>query len=525
MLHLASMTAEQRKQAEGQIERNRNALIVLEAQLRRSIQGERDAAAAAKAKTVATREKTAAIGENAAALRELQEELIATLEAERRADEIRQVVVPRMTALAQTMRHVVLEAREQSVVSARLAADLQDVTRGASLTAEQMAAVATVMQTQGVGAAREMVELFGRVAREMAASGPVYEDYHQRLRRITEEGPAAARAVQAVVVARDVELLRVQVELGEAHVSQLIAALKVQESLALAENRALDAARIRLEIERQQRAAGEAIRRQRTDEIELLRLQVSLGEATTGELIAALRAYEKILIAEKRIAEAARVRVEILRIQPVVLGQWDALMGQIRAGAEQMQNELARIFGGLAPGVLGIVRGIGEAVGQLFTDLVSGAKSLGNAIADFFGNVARSIVNMIAQLLAQAAVAWLLSFIIPGFGFRFFFRGLTGLAKGGVIPSAQEGGVTRGVTPALLHPREVVLPLPPGLRPEDLAKAIHREGPTELNLQLAIVFDPRQIPPPPEDHTQAVVVADIRRRGPIFQTLRLAGAR
>lgn len=152
-----------------------------------------------------------------------------------------------------------------------------------------------------------------------------------------------------------------------------------------------------------------------------------------------------------------------------------------------------------------------DRVIDAFADIITGAK---NAV-----DVLRTIVNDVIRML----IRYLVRLALP------FLFGEGAALPGRSIVTAQAGAVFTRPTLAAIAERpgmtELALPLPPGLRPEALAAAIQGgRQPISLHLQLAVVFDPSQIPPPPPEYVQAVIVADISRRGPTMQAIRMAMA-
>lgn len=162
-----------------------------------------------------------------------------------------------------------------------------------------------------------------------------------------------------------------------------------------------------------------------------------------------------------------------------------------------------------------VVDSIRGAFEGLFTDIMSGAKSFGESILDFFRNVVNAIINLVARYLATTIVR----FLFPLFGF----------AKGGIVPGGlalQHGGIVNRPTLAVVgegRQSEAVVPLPDNRSiPVSFTGRGREQKPQEIIVKSIVLLDRSQMPRTDPDEIIQVVVADIRSRGPIERVIRKA---
>jgi hypothetical protein len=82
---------------------------------------------------------------------------------------------------------------------------------------------------------------------------------------------------------------------------------------------------------------------------------------------------------------------------------------------------------------------IGDAFGQAFTDVISGAKSTEEALADTFESIGKAFLEMAAQIIAKQLTMIILQTILKALGGGFSFAG--GSAEAGLDAANQMGGV------------------------------------------------------------------------------------
>ena len=82
---------------------------------------------------------------------------------------------------------------------------------------------------------------------------------------------------------------------------------------------------------------------------------------------------------------------------------------------------------------------IGDAFSQAFTDVISGAKSTEEALADTFESIGKAFLEMAAQIIAKQLTMIILQTILKALGGGFSFAG--GSAEAGLDAANQMGGV------------------------------------------------------------------------------------
>jgi len=201
--------------------------------------------------------------------------------------------------------------------------------------------------------------------------------------------------------------------------------------------------------------------------------------------------------------------------------RWFDTWEKFKFGAEDLAiNEPPRVARGWSDAlesVRQLLPSLQAAFAELFTDVLSNAKSFGEAILGFF----RSVVNSIISLFAQRVAKKVFEFLLPVFGLAS-----GGVVAGGLTPilAAQAGGVVSRPTLAMIgegRQAEAVVPLPDNRSiPVRFTGERADSRPVEVTITNYVVFDRSQIPTPTPEEIQAVVVADIRKGGPIGQTIR-----
>ncbi len=201
--------------------------------------------------------------------------------------------------------------------------------------------------------------------------------------------------------------------------------------------------------------------------------------------------------------------------------RWFDTWEKFKFGAEDLAiNEPPRVARGWSDAlesVRQLLPSLQAAFAELFTDVLSNAKSFGEAILGFF----RSVVNSIISLFAQRVAKKVFEFLLPVFGLAS-----GGVVAGGLTPilAAQAGGVVSRPTLAMIgegRQAEAVVPLPDNRSiPVRFTGERADSRPVEVTITNYVVFDRSQIPTPTPEEIQSVVVADIRKGGPIGQTIR-----
>lgn len=213
------------------------------------------------------------------------------------------------------------------------------------------------------------------------------------------------------------------------------------------------------------------------------------------------------------------IRLELEGIDPAFRKAADALL-QFKFGVDDLAiNEPPRVASGFAnafEGIKDILPELKSAFADLFTDVLSNAKSFGDALVGFF----RSIVNSLVSLFAGRLATNIFNFLLPALGLPRAAAG--GIFPGPLVPvfAAQGGAIVD--RPTLLFAgeggeREAVIP-------EHLWPAFNAgrggSGPREVVVNVNVVADVSQIPRTSPGDIQATVVLDLRTNGPISRQIR-----
>lgn len=130
------------------------------------------------------------------------------------------------------------------------------------------------------------------------------------------------------------------------------------------------------------------------------------------------------------------------------------------------QTMLAKpIMEQLAGGITGVFETARGSFKTLVVDVLSGSKSMGGAIKDFALSVLQSMLDLAAQMLANAAIKWMISTVVSAFGGAPNVSSVSAnapvlVAQGGEIPKRYAAGGPspfRDSVHALLQPGEVVM--------------------------------------------------------------------
>lgn len=147
-------------------------------------------------------------------------------------------------------------------------------------------------------------------------------------------------------------------------------------------------------------------------------------------------------------------------LSEAINASWAAFFDQMQMGRP--------IFEKVADGLTNAFQRTTEAFGQLVTDVVTGSKSMGEAIKSFALTVVQALLDMAAKILAEQIIMWVLSMFTGGGGGVAPGAGISVSGAGASVPMPifRQGGVVRaaqGVAPfrdsvhALLMPGEGIL--------------------------------------------------------------------
>jgi hypothetical protein len=209
------------------------------------------------------------------------------------------------------------------------------------------------------------------------------------------------------------------------------------------------------------------------------------------------------------------------------IGDWfDSLRGKTTGASDALKEMFEQRFGKWAGVMQELVAKMHDAFTELFSDILSGARSFSEAITNFFRGVVDSIINILARIAATWVINLLFGLKIPLLG------SIIGGAKGGVIPAMAGGGVLPRIqhggivsNPTFLvgegQHAEAVVPLPDNRSiPVMFTGAERGQQEITIPIQLNIVQSPAQIPAVSREYIVATVVDDASRRGPIHRVVK-----
>jgi TP901 family phage tail tape measure protein len=146
---------------------------------------------------------------------------------------------------------------------------------------------------------------------------------------------------------------------------------------------------------------------------------------------------------------------------------WDALEKKlISVGKNYAQTvQEMDMMGGIANGIEGQLSGLTNGFASLFTNLVDGSMTAGQAFRTFAAGIVKGMLDIIAQALAMAALKSIIGAFLPGFG--SVGAGASSLSSiapqaGGTVVAAEGGLVTGGIkgkdsVPVMTMPGEYIL--------------------------------------------------------------------
>jgi hypothetical protein len=273
-------------------------------------------------------------------------------------------------------------------------------------------------------AADTSAEIAARLREQLDVARAVLDSERERLTagQSTAEAVDAARGrlVQALrayaAIAGAAERVRIETEIWRLELtpvvdthSRIVANLKEQ----------LDVARAVLDFETSRLHAGEGTAQ-------------AVADARTA-LIQALQAYMAVAGA----AERVRIQMELWRLQipPVV-------------------DLLRQRFGELSDHITAAFRGVHSAFESLFTDVLSGARSFGESMEQFFSNLANAVIGQLARIAAQWAAMQIWRAIFPGLPIPIpgFQRGGEMVVTRPTLMTVGEAGAERVRVEPLAHP-------------------------------------------------------------------------
>ena len=184
------------------------------------------------------------------------------------------------------------------------------------------------------------------------------------------------------------------------------------------------------------------------DVVESLQRELSRKETLAGQTSMQLAAdptnaalKDKLAAAQQSAVEMAQALQEAKRslremtyeTEPLASAT-DAIKTAWQAYSDQIGLSKP-MFEQLGDGVTGIFDTARTSFKTLVVDVMSGSKSMGSAIKDFAMSVLQSMLDLAAQMLANAAIKWLISTVIGAFG------GTPAAAKGVVAPASSGIGL------------------------------------------------------------------------------------
>jgi len=125
---------------------------------------------------------------------------------------------------------------------------------------------------------------------------------------------------------------------------------------------------------------------------------------------------------------------------------------------QKRNQELIESYRAAGEMITGYASPIFEAFGQAIIDQADAAEILKEAFKNLIVGILRALGRKLAIMGAEALVP-LPGLFNPAGAAAAFALSAAAYVAAGVVAALQEGGVTKGMTPAMLHPNEAVLPL------------------------------------------------------------------
>lgn len=119
----------------------------------------------------------------------------------------------------------------------------------------------------------------------------------------------------------------------------------------------------------------------------------------------------ELLAARKTLTDDIIEAEAMLTSEMVKQGDYMAAMANIARGWAQQNLDVAKTF---QQGFEGVLSTMTSGFAQLFTDLVSGTKSAGQAFRDFAASVVKSLLQMVSQMIAVYIMQKLIGMVFPG---------------------------------------------------------------------------------------------------------------
>lgn len=164
-----------------------------------------------------------------------------------------------------------------------------------------------------------------------------------------------------------------------------------------------EVSRLSRDLDRQQTLAGQ------------LQAQVS-ADPTNAKAKDNLLASQQAAVELSRALDDAKRSLREMTFETAPLASaTEALKTSWQAYADQAGLSKP-MFEQLADGVTGIFETARSSFKTLVVDVMSGSKSMGSAIKDFAMSVLQSMLDLAAQMLANAAIKWMISTVIGAFG-------------------------------------------------------------------------------------------------------------
>lgn len=272
---------------------------------------------------------------------------------------------------------------------------------------------------------------------------------------------------------------------------------------------------------RQTERMEQAISRQ----IEAHQRRIDLMDEGVEKLRAEADGYQQLI----RHVEGLVVALEAEMAAKIEAGIWTEALAERHERLSQILADLRHQYAltgkAIRDQMLAPIRELRDATerafSELFSNILSGAKSFGETLMDFFRNIVNAIISILARLAAQ----WI---VLRLFGFQ-----AGGIVRGGLQPlmgplqpvlAAQHGGIVRGPTLAMVgegRQAEAIVPLPNNRSiPVEFTRSMQESRPVEVTVRVINVFDREQLAQPDPEDVVATVVNDLATGGPIERVIR-----